>query len=191
MKKGWGLTAYAALFMVFVYGPVLILPLFSFNDSTFATFPLAGFTTRHYSEMWSQGPLIAALFNSLRIGVAVTVLTTAIAVPAAISITRYRYPGKPAILSMLFLPLVVPSIVLAVALLVIILKFLNIPLSLWTVASGHVLVALPFCVSVEHVGLAWMTGRIRRGRSQPARVRSTRTARGSCRHRSRGHPCAG
>ena len=53
--KGWGLTTYAVLFVAFVYGPVLILPLFSFNDSTFATFPLAGFTTRHYVEMWEQG----------------------------------------------------------------------------------------------------------------------------------------
>jgi spermidine/putrescine transport system permease protein len=146
--KGWGLTTYAILFIAFVYGPVLILPLFSFNDSTFATFPLAGFTTRHYVEMWGQGPMIAALVNSLKIGLGVTLLTTAIAIPAAISITRFRFPGKPAILSMLMLPLVVPSIVLAVALLVIILRFLDIPLSLWTVAAGHVLIALPFCTSV-------------------------------------------
>lgn len=148
MIKGWGLTTYAILFIAFVYGPVLILPLFSFNDSTFATFPLAGFTTRHYVEMWGQGPMIAALVNSLKIGLGVTLLTTAIAIPAAISITRFRFPGKPAILSMLMLPLVVPSIVLAVALLVIILRFLDIPLSLWTVAAGHVLIALPFCTSV-------------------------------------------
>ena len=146
--KGWGLTTYAILFIAFVYGPVLILPLFSFNDSTFATFPLAGFTTRHYVEMWGQGPMIAALVKSLKIGLGVTLLTTAIAIPAAISITRFRFPGKPAILSMLMLPLVVPSIVLAVALLVIILRFLDIPLSLWTVAAGHVLIALPFCTSV-------------------------------------------
>ena len=148
MTKGWGLTTYAVLFVAFVYGPVLILPLFSFNDSTFATFPLAGFTTHHYVEMWQQGPMITALLNSLRIGVGVTLLTTAIAISAAIAITRYRFPGKPAILSMLMLPLVVPSIVLAVALLVIILRFLNLPLSLWTVAAGHILIALPFCTSV-------------------------------------------
>ena len=148
MKRGWGLSFYAVFFVAFVYGPVLILPLFSFNDSTFATFPLAGFTTRHYVEMWDQGQMVTALFNSLRIGLAVTLLTTAIAIPAAISITRFRYPGKPAILSMLLLPLVVPSVVLAVALLVIILRFLNIPLSLWTVAAGHMLIALPFCVTV-------------------------------------------
>ncbi len=148
MKKGWGLTVYAVLFVAFVYGPVLILPLFSFNDNTFATFPLTGFTTRHYVDMLGQRQMIASLMNSLRIGLAVTVLATAIAIPAAISITRYRFPGKPAVLSMLMLPLVVPSIVLAVALLVIILRFLGLPLSLWTVAAGHVLVALPFCVSV-------------------------------------------
>ena len=148
MMKGWGLTAYAVSCLIFIYGPVLILVVFSFNDGTFATFPMARFTTRHYVEMLDQGPVITALTNSLRIAVAVTLLTTAIAFPAAIAITRYRFPGKAAILSMTMLPLVVPSIVLAVALLVIMLRFLGIQLSLWTVAAGHLLIALPFSVSV-------------------------------------------
>lgn len=148
MKRGWGLTAYAVLFMGFVYGPVLLLVVFSLNDNTFATFPLKGFTLRHYADMWQQAPMIAALINSLKIGLGVSLLTTAIAIPAALALTRYRFPGKPAFLSAMMLPLVVPSIVLAVALLVILLKVLNLPLSLWTVAAGHVLICLPFCTSV-------------------------------------------
>ena len=45
------LIVYAVLFMVFLYGPMLLMPLFSFNEGTFATFPLKGFTTVHYAEM--------------------------------------------------------------------------------------------------------------------------------------------
>ncbi|WP_373354621.1 ABC transporter permease [Pseudoroseicyclus sp. CXY001] len=146
--RGWGLTVYAVFFIAFIYGPVLILPLFSVNDSNFATFPMAGFTLRHYAGLWGQKPLLDALVNSLKIAAGVSVLATALAVPAAIAVTRHRFPGKPAVLSFMMLPLVIPSIVMAVALLVIVLRFLGIQLSLWTVAAGHVVICLPFCLSV-------------------------------------------
>lgn len=139
---------YAVGFVVFLYGPVLLMPLFSFNDSNFATFPLQGFTTRHYAAMAGNLSMIQALENSLVVGVGVATLATALALPAAMALTRYRVPGGGAILSFMLLPLVVPSIVLAVALLAIILRVLGIPLSLWTVAAGHLVVCLPFAITV-------------------------------------------
>ncbi|MGZ9809300.1 ABC transporter permease [Pseudoroseicyclus sp. H15] len=148
MIGGWGFRIYAMFFIAFIYGPVLILPLFSVNASNFATFPMAGFTLEHYASLWGQKPLIAALLNSLRIGLGVSILATVLALPAAIAVTRFRFPGKPAVMSFMMLPLVIPSIVLAVALLVIVLRFLGIPLSLWTVAAGHIVICMPFCMSV-------------------------------------------
>ncbi len=142
------LPVYAVLFMVFLYGPMLLMPLFSFNDSTFATFPLKGFTTRHYFEMAGNTSMLEALRNSLMLGVGVSITATAVAVPASLALTRYRVPGGGPILSFMMLPLVVPSIVLAVALLVIILNILNIPLSLWTVAAGHLMICIPFAMTV-------------------------------------------
>ncbi len=70
------------------------------------------------------------------------------AVPASLALTRYRVPGSGPILSFMMLPLVVPSIVLAVALLVIILRILDLPLSLWTVAAGHLMICIPFAMTV-------------------------------------------
>lgn len=142
------LIVYAVLFMVFLYGPMLLMPLFSFNDSTFATFPLKGFTTKHYGEMAANTSMMRALWNSLTVALSVAVVATALAIPAAIALTRNKVPGGAPILSFMMLPLVVPSIVLGVALLVIILRVLGLPLSLWTVAAGHLMLCIPFAMTV-------------------------------------------
>lgn len=142
------LGVYAFLFIVFLYGPVLLMPVFSLNDSNFATFPLKGFTLKHYAAMASNTSMLLALENSLKIAVSVALLSTALAIPAALALTRFNLPGARAIVSYMMLPLVIPSIVLGVALLVIILKFLGIELSLYTVAAGHIVVCVPYCMSV-------------------------------------------
>ncbi len=142
------LWVYAVIFIAFLYGPVLLMPLFSVNDGNFATFPLKGFTLRHYGSMATNTSMLLALENSLKIAVIVSVLSTTLAIPAALAITRFRLPGAAPIVSFMMLPLVIPSIVMGVALLVIILKFLGIQLSLWTVAAGHILICLPYCMSV-------------------------------------------
>jgi len=146
-KSPW-LLIYAIAFIVFLYGPVLLMPIFSLNDSMFATFPLKGFTLHHYGEMLANTSMIATLRNSFTVGIIVSIASTAIALPAAIALTRYRLPGGGPILGMMMTPLVIPSIVMAVALLVIILRFLEFELSLWTIGAGHVLVCIPFAMTV-------------------------------------------
>lgn len=148
LGKPRALFVYAIGFMIFLYAPVLLMPVFSLNDSTFATFPLKGFTTRHYGEMLANTSMILSLKNSLMVGVLVSVAATAIGLPAAIALTRYRLPGGGPVLSTMMLPLVIPSIVISVALLVIILRFLHLDLSLWTVAAGHILLCIPFSMTV-------------------------------------------
>jgi spermidine/putrescine transport system permease protein len=148
LKRIDGLWIYAILFVIFIYGPVLLMPLFSFNDSNFATFPMKGLTFKHYGEMAANTSMMLSLKNSFGIAIFVTLASTALAVPAAMALTRFRLPGAAPIISFMMLPMVIPSIVIAVALLVIILKFLGLNLSLWTVAAGHVLICLPFCMSV-------------------------------------------
>ena len=92
-RRPSALFIYAIAFMIFLYGPVMLMPVFSFNDSTFATFPLKGFTTRHYASMLANTSMILSLKNSLVVGVIVSVTATAIGLPAAIALTRYRLPG--------------------------------------------------------------------------------------------------
>ncbi len=70
------LHIYALLYLAFLYIPVLFLPLFSFNDSIYIAFPLKGFTTKWYASMIGNGPLLAALVNSIKVGAATAVLAT-------------------------------------------------------------------------------------------------------------------
>jgi spermidine/putrescine transport system permease protein len=142
------LTIYAIIFTVFLYGPVLLMPLFSFNDNIFAVFPLKGFTLKHYGAMAANASMLNALKNSLVLAAIVAVVTTAVAIPTAIALTRYRLRGGGAITAALMLPLVVPSIIFAVALLVILVRILNVELSLLTVGAAHVFLCLPFAIMV-------------------------------------------
>ena len=62
-RRNRPLHVYALLYLAFLYIPVLILPLFSFNDSIFIAFPLRGFTTSWYEQLFANEPLFAALMN--------------------------------------------------------------------------------------------------------------------------------
>ncbi|MBL8908090.1 MAG: ABC transporter permease [Rhizobiales bacterium] len=139
---------YAILFLIFLYGPILLMPIFSFNDSIFATFPLKGFTLRHYENMVKEVRLLEALRNSLTVGVTVAVISTALGLLGAMAATRYRLPGRGPVFGSIMLPLVVPSIIFGVAILVILRRIFNIELSLLTVGAGHVLLAVPFAMLV-------------------------------------------
>jgi spermidine/putrescine transport system permease protein len=149
VKKTFDILAlYAVLFLVFLYGPVLLMPVFSFNDNIFATFPLKSFTLRHYANLASSPSMINALKNSLGVGAGVAVLSTILGLLAAIAFTRYPLPFKAPVSGMILLPLVVPSIILGVALLVILRQMLDIELTLWTVGAGHLLLCVPFSMLV-------------------------------------------
>lgn len=142
------MTLYGLFFLFFLYAPVLLIPLFSFNDSTVATFPMKGFTLNGYRTMIADASLMNALKNSLVVGIGVSVVSTAFGLLAAMGATRYKLPGKGPVMGTIMLPLVVPSLILAIALLVIMRQVFDIPLTLWTVASGHILVCVPFSMLV-------------------------------------------
>lgn len=149
MKRRYSfLTTYAAFFLIFLYAPTVLLPLFSFNDNTFAIFPLKGFTLRHYQAMVDNVAMIDALMNSLIVGTIASLLATAISIPLAIGLTRRLLPAGGLVLSTVTLPLIVPSIVFAVAFLILLVKVLHIELSLLTITLAHVFLCLPFSVMV-------------------------------------------
>lgn len=141
------LAAYTALYILFLYVPVLLIPLFSFNDSMIMTFPLSGFTTQWYRQLGAQQELLAALGNSLYVGIITALVATALGTLAARALTRYRFFGRRAINSTVMVPLVLPDIIIAVALLVLFLS-VGIDLSLLTVIAAHVLLTIPFAVAI-------------------------------------------
>ncbi|MGD9509037.1 MAG: ABC transporter permease [Geminicoccaceae bacterium] len=147
MRAPRGLTAYALAYLVFLYLPVLLLPLFSFNDSSVVAFPLQGFTTRWYQNLVAIPALHQAVLNSLIVGIASAIVATILGIGAARAMTRYEFAGRGAVSAFLMVPMVMPEIIVAVALLVILLQ-LGFELSLFTITMGHVLFCLPFAISV-------------------------------------------
>lgn len=141
------LQAYAILFVVFLYLPVAFLPIFSFNTAATPQFPLQGYTTKWYDELPRTPALINAAENSLIVGAAAAVLSTVLGVCAARAVTRYRFPGQRAVSGLIMAPLVLPEIIVAISLLIVLLQ-LGLSLSLFTVVLGHVLVCVPYSISV-------------------------------------------
>ena len=141
------LTTYAYAYLGFLYLPVLLLPLFSFNDSSVVAFPLQGFTTRWYRNLAEIPTLHAAVVNSLVVGAASAIIATILGIGAARALTRHEFRGRGPVAAFLMLPMVMPEIIVAVALLVVLLQ-LGFTLSLFTITLGHVLFCLPFAISV-------------------------------------------
>ena len=147
MKKSPSLRAYAIAYLIFLYAPIALLPLFAFNDSKVIAFPLQGFTTNWFAEMWADQQLFNAFGNSLTIAVSASILSTTLGIFAARASTRYTFPGKAGILGLIMLPMVLPEMIVSMALLVVLMA-IGVPLSLFTIILGHVLICTPFAVAI-------------------------------------------
>ena len=141
------LGGYSVLYLVFIYLPVLFLPLFSFNDGIYVAFPLKGFTTRWYAEMVGNAALLQALTNSLMVGGTVAVIATVLGTMAARAFTRYRFAGRKPLFGIIVIPLVVPGIILGIALLVMSNR-IGVELSLFTIGASHLLITTPFATLI-------------------------------------------
>ncbi|RVT84223.1 ABC transporter permease [Rhodobacteraceae bacterium CCMM004] len=141
------LQVYVLLYLLFLYAPIALLPLFAFNEGTIIAFPLQGFTTRWFAELPETPALLASVRTSLTIAVITAVLSVLLGICAARAGARYRFPFKGPILGFIMVPLVLPEIIVAVALLVVLLA-LGLNLSSWTVILGHTLICTPFCIAI-------------------------------------------
>lgn len=145
---------YYWLLALFLYLPIFLLLLFSFNDAATLTFPLSGFTLRWYRELLEAGELLGSVRNSLVVGLLSSLAATALGTMAAIGIVRFRFPGRNAFLAVSAMPLVIPSVVLGVALLILFRQLVDVELSLWTVGLGHVVINIPIVILIVAARLA-------------------------------------
>ena len=140
-----GLWAFFGLLVVFLYAPIVILVVFSFNDRVFVSFPWQGFTLRWYREFLGNDVMVSALRTSGYVALITSIATVALAIPASIVLVRRRFFAKGLVSGVLFAPLVIPLIVFGLALLILF-NTLGVPLSPLTIVAGHVVVALPFAI---------------------------------------------
>lgn len=146
------LQALFILLVVFLYVPIGILAVFSFNDGD-ASFPLSGFTTHWYRDVFDNTLLIGALVRSAVVATVSSLIAVGLGVLASYALIRRRFRGKSAVSALTFSPLVIPYLVFGVSLLVVfsaIDRFLTdsfglyIGLGLHAVVVGHVVVSLPY-----------------------------------------------
>jgi spermidine/putrescine transport system permease protein len=132
--------------LLFLYIPVAILILFSFNDSPVTSFPLSGFTLDWYRKVFANAALLNSLVNSLIVACAATTLTVIIGVPTALALDRFEFIGKTLFRNTIFLPLSLPGIVTGIAMLNFY-KQIGLPQSLGAVIIGHATALLGIVVS--------------------------------------------
>lgn len=141
------LGGYFALLIALLYLPIAILVLFSLNANTVLAFPLQGFTLDWYAKALATPAALAAARNSLLVATGSSAVATVLATMTGILIARYRFRGKQILLSLSLLPLIVPYIVLAVALLLLF-AALDVERSLLTVGIAHTVIALPYALLI-------------------------------------------
>jgi spermidine/putrescine transport system permease protein len=139
----WGLGVWSALALLYLFIPIFIVVLFSFNDNKGRfNFTWQGFTLRHWQHPFQDPDLAKALTTSLEIAVISTVIATALGTFMAMALVRYRFRGRSTVDFFVFMPLSSPEVVLGAALLALFLT-LNVNTGFVTIVIAHVM----FCVS--------------------------------------------
>ena len=138
---------FIGFFLLFLYAPAILLPVFAFNASSIVSFPLTGFTTDWFSVLLTNGTLHVAARNSLLIAITTAIFSTLLAVLAARASTRFSFFGRRSIMGFVMLPMVLPEIIIGVSLLVVIIQ-MGFELSLWSITMGHILICTPFCIAI-------------------------------------------
>ena len=144
MPKTWRshvLCAYAMAILAFLYLPLLILALYSFNESRINAV-WSGFTLDWYLSLFKNRRVLEALTNSLIVAVASTIVSTILGTTAAIALNKYQYKYKNVINGLLYLPILIPEIVMGLSLLVLFSQA-HIPLGKTSLILAHI----TFCVS--------------------------------------------
>ncbi|WP_246715004.1 ABC transporter permease [Aestuariivirga litoralis] len=147
MKRFSWLGAYVALYLVFIYLPIALIPLFSFNDAVQAAFPLKGFTLAWYQNLWNNDALKSSLLTSVEVGAA----AASIATLCGTSIAYAEIIGSSKLARLISglarLPILIPGVIIGIALLIVV-NIIALGPSRLAIVIGHVLVALPTTVMV-------------------------------------------
>ena len=157
--NAWPLRAWLVATTIFLYAPLVVLMLFSFNDSK-RNIVWRGFTLKYYQQTFADSDLVSAFANSLTIAAVSTVVSVVLGALTALLLWRFRFPGKTAFDAALSIPIVIPEICMGVGMMVFFAKVLPWPtalpwpLSLGSIVISHVSFSFPFVAVVVRARLA-------------------------------------
>jgi spermidine/putrescine transport system permease protein len=141
-RRGWVLPVYTAFVFAFLFAPVLMVVLFSFNRTASLTFPFEGWSLKWYSAVFASPDYRSAIGASLKVALVTVAIVTVVGTLAAIAVTRYS-SGRETLRSILLVPAALPGLFLGIALLSLFVRT-HLDLSLGTAAVGHVIYTLPY-----------------------------------------------
>lgn len=136
--------AYLTLIYLFFYIPILVLIIYSFNDTQYSLL-WRGFSLRWYHELFTDTDLWIAAGHSLLLGVCSASIATFIGSLAAICLHRYQFMGRKALYGLIFILILSPDIVMGISLLILF-SFINISLGFWSLLLAHITFCIPFVV---------------------------------------------
>lgn len=150
---GWSMIrAWTIVVYLFMFLPVAVVVLLSFNASQFGSFPMTGISLRWFVELAHNDAILRAFKTSLVLGGLTALISTTLGVLASLALVRYDFPGRNLVSTILIAPILVPEVVLAVALLLF-LNFLSLNKTFALLLFGHVIFTLPFVVLVVQARL--------------------------------------
>ncbi|CAH1668457.1 ABC transporter permease [Chelatococcus asaccharovorans] len=144
---------FVVLTLVFVLAPLVVVAGVSVSESQFIAFPPNGFSLRWYSAILTSGAYLGAAWTSLKLAVLVTLCATVIGAGAAITLHRRRLPGTVLLAGLFLSPLILPTIIFAIGLLMLWSATFG-PVSFTALWIGHTVVALPYVVRTTLAVLA-------------------------------------
>ncbi len=139
-KNYFNLTVFTGV-MSFLYIPLIILIIYSFNNSKIVT-GWKGFTFKYYFELLKNEEILSAFWNTLEIGVLSTLISTTIGLFAAMAMENKRFTGRKYLTGLIFLPLIMPDILMGVSL-ALLYNFMQLGMGMSTVLIAHI----TFCIS--------------------------------------------
>jgi spermidine/putrescine transport system permease protein len=133
---------YYGLIVFLLYLPIMVLIIFSFNNSAMITLPLKGFTLQWYQQALANRQLLRSLWSSVLVGIISGFLSTLLGTIGAIGVVRFKFPGRSIVTLLAGAPLIVPYVVVGVSLLLLF-QSIHIKLSLMTVSLAHIVICIP------------------------------------------------
>jgi len=158
-RAGWPLWLVSGFLYLFLYAPIAVVIVYSFNASRYGG-PWRGFTTQWYPAILANADKLDAAKNTLILGVVSTLISTVLGTLLGLGLSRFRFPGKKLFSFLMYIPVVIPDIVMAVAMLMFyafVRQRLGIfQLGMTTMILSHVTFQIPFVAIVVRSRLVGM-----------------------------------
>ena len=138
------LTGYALFIYLFLFAPIVLLVLFSFNDNQYSSFPITGWTTAWYRQVFGDYEIQDALRTTLKVALVVTVVSVVLGTAAAFPLVRSRLRFPAGLRVTMTLPIMIPGILIGISLLILFTQTLHFNLSWKTAVIGQSLYTTPF-----------------------------------------------